>query len=115
MAGRSSIGLGAGIAIFISSLLAVGFLVLAAVFFTKYSNTRQELQQAQQDAKEFVTPAERNRDDIRIIKDTANKKGKSAIAYLADQYGATMSRVTGVKTNTVDDMEKALSAYKGTE
>jgi hypothetical protein len=115
MAGRSSIGLGAGIAIFVSSLLAIAFLVLAAVFFTKFTQTRQELQTARADLTEFVTSAERNRDEVRIIADTAKKARKSAISYLVDQYGAAMARVTGVRTNTVEDMEKALASYKGTE
>jgi hypothetical protein len=115
MAGRSSTSIGVGIALTVLSLLTLTLFVFTTVFFGKYKDKDRQVQDLQRDATEVVTAAERNRDDIRGLMQTAKDNRKSLVAFLADNQGDVMEKVTGVRRDALTQLQQKLEGVPGAD
>ena len=106
MAGRSSIGVGVGTAIFLLAVTALAFLVLWAMYFSKYKESQANLQTARADVAEFIGAGERNQDWVRGLLSQAKASKKSVVQYLQEGTQNTMQAVTGVRNDTPATLEK---------
>lgn len=113
MASRSSTSLATAGTITTLSILALAAIVAFFVFFGKFRQTQRELANERATANDFVRADERNRDDIRALKEQA--KGKSLVGYLAESYGEVMARTTGSKLETMPAFKEKLAAIPGAE
>lgn len=113
MASRSSTSLATAGTITTLSILALAAIVAFFVFFGKFRQTQRELANERATANDFVRADERNRDDIRALKEQA--KGKSLVGYLAESYGEVMARTTGSKLETMTAFKEKLGAIPGAE
>lgn len=95
MAGRSNIGVGLGSAIFVLAVAALAFLILSAVFYTKYKDTTTQLQTARSNISDIIGTGEVNQDWVRGLTQQAKGERKSVVTYLLDQQRETMTKVTG--------------------
>jgi predicted nucleic acid-binding Zn-ribbon protein len=112
MAGRSSIGVGVGTAIFLLAVSTLAFLVLWAMYFSKYKDAEANLQTARADVAEFIGAGERNQDWVRSLVTQAKGSKKSVVQYLQEGTQNTMQAVTGVRSDTPATLEKKLEAIE---
>lgn len=113
-AGRTSTSFGVAATITILGIFCLGFFVLSAVFFGKYNDAKRNLDTVQSEQAEFVSAAERNQDDIRLIKEEAKKAGnKSVVGYLSESLQTTMSSVTGNRRESAKSFKDKLAATAG--
>ncbi len=112
MAGRSSIGVGVGTAIFLLAVTALAFLVLWAMYFSKYKESQANLQTARADVAEFIGAGERNQDWVRGLLSQAKASKKSVVQYLQEGTQNTMQAVTGVRNDTPATLEKKLEGIE---
>ncbi|MFZ4573175.1 MAG: hypothetical protein ACOYN0_02180 [Phycisphaerales bacterium] len=115
MAGRSSTSIGVGIALTVLSLLTLTLFVFTTVFFGKYKDRDRQVQSLQQDATEIVTAAERNRDDVRGLLQAAKESRKSLVGFLADNQGEVMEKVTGVRRDTLTQLQQKTEGVPGVD
>ncbi|MBL8762538.1 MAG: hypothetical protein JNL50_14685 [Phycisphaerae bacterium] len=115
MAGRTSTSVGMGIAITVLSVLALGFFVLATVFYGKFNKAQGELKSQAANVEQYVKASEQQRDDIRQMLQPAKAKNKSVVGYLAESMQTAMQRVTGNKNDTPDTLGEKLSKVEGAD
>lgn len=115
MAGRTSTSVGMGIAVTVLSVLALGFFVLAVVFYGKYNKTLGELKSQAANVEQYVKASEQQRDEIRQLLAPAKAKNKSVVGYLAESMQTSMQRVTGNKNDLPDALAEKLSKVPGAE
>jgi hypothetical protein len=115
MAARTSAGVGVGVTITLLGVISLTLFVLTIVFLSKYQAAQQDLRRDRQDFDAFVTKAEQNRDDIRRLREVAQKQrpSKSLVAYLADSMKESMSRVTGSASDGMDQFAAKLDRIEG--
>jgi hypothetical protein len=105
MAGRTGMGVGLGVTLFILSATTLGFGVGTAIFYTRSKDAEQALKNAQEATSEIISPAESNNDLIRTKIREAKAAKKSLVGFLKDEISGTMRLVTG----NVADNAAALS------
>lgn len=108
MAGRSGMGVGLGVTVFALAVTTLGFGVAAAIFFSQYKDADRARKDAQNANIEIITPAEQNSDAIRGLAAAAKKSRKSLVSYLSEQYGSTMTKVTGRGADTPETLATRL-------
>lgn len=113
MAARTSAGVGVGVTVTLLGVLCLALFITTIIFLSKFQRASKDLVQLQQETDVFVTTNERNRDDIRRIRDAAGRTRKSVVAYLSDSFRTAMQRVTGSPGDTVDQMTAKLDAVEG--
>lgn len=113
MAARTSASVGVGVTITILGLLTLTLFVLTLVFYGQKTRAERDLLATQEDVQRFVRPDERERDDIRVIADNAARNNQSVVAYLRDQLQGTMERVTGLRRETLTQLQTKLRAVEG--
>ncbi len=115
MAGRTSTSVGMGIAITVLSVLALGFFVLATVFYGKFNKAQGELKSQAANVEQYVRASEQQRDDIRQMLGPAKSKNKSVVGYLAESMQTAMQRVTGNKNDSPEALIEKLSKVPGAD
>lgn len=96
MAGRTGMGVGLGVTLFLLSTATLGFGVGTAVFWTKSKDAEQALRNAQEATSEIITPAEKNNDLVRRrIAEAKKAGGKSLVGFLSEEMSTSMRLVTG--------------------
>lgn len=115
MAGRTSSSVGVGIWIAFLSVLALGMLVTAMVFFGNARKAQRDLRNAEAQAAEILKPGEGNLDDVRRLIAVASRENKSLAKYLIDSQQQTMEKVTGSKNDTFEQLTAKLAQVKGAD
>lgn len=95
MAGRTGMGVGLGVTLFILSVTTLGFGVGTAIFYTHSKDAEQALRNAQEATSTIITPTEKNNDLVVGMIREATRAKKSLVAYLRDEISGTMRLVTG--------------------
>jgi len=104
-----------GATITILGILSLTFFVLTAVFFNKFYDARGQVQNLQTDSTKILRPDERGLDGVRTLVAEADKDRKSLVAFLVDSQARTMTRVTGAKTDTINELTRKLETIKGAD
>jgi len=115
MAGRTSTSFGVAATITILGILSLGFFVTAAVFFNKFYERQRTVENLQADQTKVVKADERNRDDVLTLIKKAETERKSLVAFLIDSQSAVMTRVTGSKRDTIEELNKKLESVSGAD
>ncbi len=115
MAGKSTGFGGTGITIVLLSVGALGLFVAFAVFYGKYSDARQQLEQYKKDNEAIVKQGEANRDDVRGLMTEARGANKSLVSYLVDNRDSLMLRISGDKKDTLNTIESKLQGVEGAD
>lgn len=115
MAGRTSAGVGVGVAITILGVACLALFILTIVFLSQKQAAERGLATANTDLTEFVTPDERQRDDVRIVLDQAKKGRQSVVGYLQNSLQETMGRVTGSKRDSFEQLGTRLAGVQGAD
>lgn len=117
MAGRTSSSVGVGIWIAFLSVLSLGMLITAMIFFGNARKAQRDLQNAEAQAAEILKPGEGNLDDVRRLIAEAGRArpAKSLAKYLVDAQQLTMERVTGSRNDTVERFLEKLDQLKGAD
>jgi hypothetical protein len=99
-----------GVTVAVLGALSLGLFIAFAVFFGKWNNLNAEKMAEQSVTEQFISTAERNRDDVN--RQLANAKGerKSLVGYLLESQQAVMSRVTGVSGDTLPQLEQKVAS-----
>ena len=89
MAGRTSVGIGWGVAFSIISVIALGLFVTTVVFYAQKQAATKKFNELQTGVNEFVKEGERERDDIKQLRNAATKKNQSLVAFLTGKLGTS--------------------------
>lgn len=111
MAARTSSSIGVGITITLLGVLSLTLFILMIVFLSKYQATEGLLAAHQEETEEFIRTGERQRDDLRRIRELARGQNKSLVGYMNDSWQTAMTRVTGTRGHTVDDFTRELGRF----
>lgn len=95
MAGRTGMGVGLGVTLFILSVTTLGFGVGTAIFWTKAKESEQALRTVQDATSTIITPTEKNNDLVVGMMREATRAKQSLVGYLKDEINGTMRLVTG--------------------
>lgn len=116
MAGKNTGFGGTGITIVLLAVGALGLFVAFAIFYGKYSDARQSLEQYKKDNEAIVKQGEANRDDIRgLMTEARAANNKSLVTYLAENRDAMMLRMTGDKRDSLSTLENKLQGVEGND
>jgi len=117
MAGRTSSSVGVGIWIAFLSVLSLGMLITAMIFFGNARKAQRDLQNAEAQAAEILKPGEGNLDDVRrLIAEAGRARPPRSLAkYLIDSHQETMERVTGSRNDTFESFLTKLDQIKGAD
>jgi len=107
MAGRTSAGVGVGVAITILAVLCAALFVLTMVFYSQKQAADREIADLSERNDAFIRDSER---ELPAVRDVVTKAGsKSAIRYLMDTQSEIMKIASGRPDMSVEDF-KAQSA-----
>lgn len=115
MAGRGGAGVGMIVTVSVLGVLSLALFVLTVVFYGNYQGAKRELDANVTQMSDFVRPDEKERDDIRSIREAAGKSRKSVVGYLQESMATTMRAVTGSPRDTVAQLQTRLAAIPGAE
>lgn len=115
MAGRGGAGVGMIVTVSVLGVLALALFVLTVVFYGNYQGAKRELDANVAQTSDFVRPDEKERDDVRAIRQAAGEARKSVVGYLQESMQTSMRRVTGSQRDSVKDLEKRLEEIPGAE
>jgi hypothetical protein len=115
MAGRTSTSIGVGVTVTILGVATLALFITTVIFFANKRSAERQLEEARRTTTEFVSETDRQNDAVNRAREAG--KGQrpplSAVAYLIDNQQKTMQRVTGSRSDTLDDLTKKLDAVKG--
>ncbi len=116
MAGKNTSFGGTGVTIVLLAVGALGMFVAFAVFYGKYSDSRQQLEQFKKDNEAIAKQGEVNQDSVRTLMNEARAAGnKSLVGYLVESRDAMMLRVTGDRRDSLATLETKLSGVEGAD
>lgn len=118
MAARSGGGNGMVVAVVILSVLTLGLFVTTIVFLSQKQGAEAKLGTLTGEYnKEYVSDAERRKDDIVrwVTEAKAEKPPKTAIAYLTDSMKTVMKRTVGDEKMTPGGLDKVLGKVEGSD
>lgn len=117
MAGRTSSSVGVGIWIALLSVLSLGMLVTAMIFFGNARKAQRDLQNLEAQQAEIIRSGEGNQDDVRRLIATASnsRPARSLTKYLIDSQQQTMEKVTGSRNDTYESFAAKLAQIKGAD
>ncbi|MBC7773142.1 MAG: hypothetical protein H7210_11640 [Pyrinomonadaceae bacterium] len=113
MAGRTSVGIGWGVAFSIISVIALGLFVTTVVFYAQKQAATKKFNELQTGVNEFVKEGERERDDIKQLRNSATKKSQSLVAYLIANQEQTMTLAGGSPRTSIEDFQKSADQLTG--
>lgn len=103
MAGRTSAGIGVGIAITVLAVLSVALFVLTMVFYSQKQAADNDITTLRERNDQFIRDVERESPAVREVVNRA--RPKSAVAYLMEQQAQVMRSVSGRPEMSVADFE----------
>ncbi len=110
---RTSTGLGMGVTVAILGVLSLGLFILFAIFYGKWNTLNTDKRNADEQQKQYITAAERNRDDINRLLPAAKAAHKSLVAFLVEEQQGMMQRVTGVPAETLTTLDQKVGSVGG--
>lgn len=113
MAARTSVGVPMGIFATVACLLAAGFFVTSVVFYSQRAAAEKKYAALESEAKDYITEAERQRDDIRNLANIAKGQRQSVVGYLNESFKSAMQRTTGSPRDSFADFKNKLDAIPG--
>lgn len=113
MAARTSTSIGVGVTITLLLVVCLSLFILMIVFLSKYQATNRLLTEHTAETESFIRTAERQRDDVRRVREMAQRQGKSVVGFMNDSWQSAMQRVTGTRTHSVEDFNRALERIDG--
>ncbi|MGE3108207.1 MAG: hypothetical protein AB7G11_07580 [Phycisphaerales bacterium] len=113
MAGRTSVGVGWGISFSLISVVALGLFVTTVIFLAQKQNATKKFTELQTQIVDFVKDGERERDDIKQLKEAARRKNQSLVAFLMSSQGEMAQLATGSPKISPEDLQKTLDALPG--
>ena len=108
-------GSGSLVTVVTLTVVSVGLFVTTVVFVARSQRLQGELTQAQSDAQDIVSPAERNSDAVQALVQQARAERKSLVSFLSQSLQGTMRRVTGNERDTPATLGKALEGVAGAD
>lgn len=115
MASRTSSSVGVGIWIAFLSVLSLGMLVTAMIFFGNARKAQRDLKNQEAQAAEILKPGEGNLDDVRRLVAEAGRQNKSLAKYLIDSQQQTMEKVTGSRNDSFKQFSDKAAKIKGAD
>lgn len=113
MAARTSSSIGVGITITLLGVASLTLFILMIVFLSKYQATSRLLAEHSQETESFIRASERQRDDIRRIREVAGQQNKSVVGYMQDSWQTAMASITGSRTDSVEQFKDRLARVEG--
>lgn len=115
MAGRTSTSIGVGVAVTLLGVATLALFITTIIFFAHKRAAERSLEEARRTTQEYVSDTDRANDAVIRARDAGKKERPSAtaVAYLIDSQQKAMQRVTGSRSDTLDDLNKKLDAIKG--
>ncbi len=113
MAGRTSTSIGVGVAVTILGVSTLALFITTVIFFAHKRAAERALDEAKRTTQEFVSDADRANDAVSRARDAGKRERLTAVGYLIDAQQKTMQRVTGSRSDTLEDLNKKLDAIKG--
>ena len=111
MAGRTSTSIGVGVTITILGVATLALFITTVIFFANKRAAEQALNESRTTISQYVSDADRASDAVNRARDAGRSAGnKSAVAYLIDSQQQIMQRVTGSRSDTLDDLNKKIDA-----
>ncbi len=107
---RTSTGLGMGVTVAVLGVLSLGLFIVFAIFYGKWNTLNTEKSDAQRQQEQYISSAERNRDDVNKLLAAAKQERKSLVGYLAESQQAIMRKVTGVAGDTISQLDQKTTA-----
>ncbi len=110
MAARSGPGTGVYITVTVLGVLTLTLFVLTIVFASKYQNAHALATDANREVASFITRPERTNDEILRLRSVAQSNNQSAMAYVKASLDANTARITGVPSDTPENVNTKLAA-----
>jgi len=111
MAGRTSVGVGWGIAFTVVSVLSLTLFVTSVIFYSQKKQAVGKLTELQGTMDKFVREGERERDDVKQL--LASAGDKSLVSSLVETQSHLMSLATGSPKTSAADFESATEKFTG--
>jgi len=108
MAGRTSAGVGVGVAITVLAVMCAALFVLTMVFYSQKEAAVRQVNTLEDANNTFIRSSEREMAPVREVVNQA--KGKSAIAYLMDSRSQMMKLATGRPDMKLEEFEQQAAA-----
>lgn len=99
----------------ILALFSLGLFITTIIFYSQRQAIARRYAELEQQGQEFVQESERQRDDIRQIRDVAQRDRRSVVGYLNDSMQTVMERVTGSKRDTPETLTTRLETVPGAD
>jgi len=113
MAGRTSTSIGVGVAVTILGVATLALFITSVIFFANKRAAERSLEEARRTTQDYVSDADRANDAVNRARDAGKQGRMSAVGYLIDAQQKTMQRVTGSRSDTLDDLNTKVDALKG--
>ncbi|MBL8764652.1 MAG: hypothetical protein JNM07_10330 [Phycisphaerae bacterium] len=115
MAGRTSSGIGVGIAIALLGVVTLALFVLTFIFLGQKQTAEQRYQTLDAEVKDIVRGNERALPEVQALVDAARKKNQSLVGYLRGGVETLTQRISGSKRDTVDDLTGKMDKIPGAD
>ncbi len=115
MAARTGASVGVAVTITILGAMSLAFFVTTMVFYGNAQSAQSDLDAANEDVKQFVSPQEREHAAIRTIRDEASRERKTVVGYLATNTSELMQTVAGDSSMGMAELRERLAGIEGTE
>jgi len=115
MAARTGASVGVAVTITILGAMSLGLFVTTMVFYGNAQSAQSELDAANEDYKQFVSPQEREHAAIRAIRDEASRERKTVVGFLATNKSELMQTVIGEPSLGMAELRERLANVEGAE
>ena len=115
MAGRTSTSVGVGVTITILGVATLALFITTIIFFANKRAAERQLADARQTTSEYVSDTDRANDAVNRAREAGKRErpALSAVGHLIDSQQKIMQRVTGSRSDTLDDLNTKLGAIPG--
>jgi len=115
MAARTGASVGVAVTITILGAMSLGLFVTTMVFYGNAQSAQSELDAANEDYKQFVSPQEREHAAIRTIRDEASRERKTVVGFLATNKSELMQTVADEPAMGMAEFRERLAGIEGAE
>ena len=115
MAARTGASVGVAVTITILGAMSLAFFVTTMVFYGNAQSAKSLLAVADEEYKQFVTPAEREHAAIRAIRDEASRERKTVVGFLATNKSELMKSITGEPSLSMAEARERIANVEGSE
>lgn len=111
MAARTSSSVGMGITVTFLGIATLALFVTSLVFFSQKNAAQKGLIDARENAKDYITDAERSQDAVQQAVAAAKKDKKSLVGYTLNSMQEIMAKTTGSKGDSIADLTRKLEKF----